>query len=327
MSTDESDTPISQSLWQNTIPRPILQNLQIRSDAQGILQAVSHFGLILTCMIIRAMYPTFLPTPLLMLQSFFMFSLFNCLHECVHMTAFNTPILNKAVGKTVGFAIFRPMYHYTCYHYAHHRHTGDRKNDPELLDTFLDVKINSYCTYALYLSGGLFWIDRFSNLARHCIGLFLPYETYLQRSKEMMNDVVTEARVTVLCYLFTLLIIPVSSLWRYWLLPSLFAQMFLRFYLLPEHTGCQAGDPHILHNTRTTSTSWWYARLAWNMPYHAEHHAFPYIPFWNLREIHKAWKDEVAKELEVAGNAGKVCVPSGGVGYIGFHVDFVKKLT
>jgi hypothetical protein len=62
--------------------------------------------------------------------------------------------------------------------------------------------------------------------------------------------------------------------WYYWLLPSLLGQPFLRFYLIAEHNGCKTGE-NMLNNTRTTVTYWWYRRLAWNMPYHAEHHAYP----------------------------------------------------
>eukprot|EP01092_Planopodium_desertum_P003156 TRINITY_DN15417_c0_g1_i1.p1 TRINITY_DN15417_c0_g1~~TRINITY_DN15417_c0_g1_i1.p1 ORF type:complete len:146 (+),score=0.09 TRINITY_DN15417_c0_g1_i1:50-439(+) len=71
----------------------------------------------------------------------------------------------------------------------------------------------------------------------------------------------------------------------YWLLPSLLGQPFLRFYLLAEHTGCTTG-PNMLSNTRTTNTTWFYRKLAWNMPFHAEHHSFPAVPFYQLDKLH-----------------------------------------
>ena len=121
-------------------------------------------------------------------------------------------------------------------------------------------------------------------------------------------------------YLLAVLVLGAPFLWTWWLLPSLLAQPFLRFYLLPEHTGCKA-EPHVTKNTRSTTTSMWYSLLAWNMPYHAEHHAFPFIPFWQLPELSKAlgWKGE--KEQGAGG-----CSPSGAAGYVGFHRAFVKGL-
>jgi fatty acid desaturase len=61
--------------------------------------------------------------------------------------------------------------------------------------------------------------------------------------------------------------------------------VLLRAYLMAEH-----GDgPHVadmLANSRTTFTTALVRRLAWNMPYHAEHHAYPAIPFHALPRFH-----------------------------------------
>src|SRR5437660_909974 len=70
-----------------------------------------------------------------------------------------------------------------------------------------------------------------------------------------------------------------------WILPWMVGQAFLRPYLLAEHTAC-AFTPDCLENTRTTLT-WPLVKLfAWNMPYHAEHHAYPAIPFHALPRLH-----------------------------------------
>jgi fatty acid desaturase len=71
----------------------------------------------------------------------------------------------------------------------------------------------------------------------------------------------------------------------FWLLPSLLAMPLLRAYLITEHTGCSQ-DQNGLSNTRTTLT-WLPIRLImWNMPYHAEHHLFPAVPFHQLPALH-----------------------------------------
>ena len=72
----------------------------------------------------------------------------------------------------------------------------------------------------------------------------------------------------------------------YWIGPQLLGQPLLRAYLLAEHTGCSE-DRNGLTNTRTTLT-WWPVRLLmWDMPYHAEHHLFPSIPFHRLADAHR----------------------------------------
>jgi fatty acid desaturase len=57
-------------------------------------------------------------------------------------------------------------------------------------------------------------------------------------------------------------------------------------YLLAEHTGCPL-VPDMLANSRTTVTNAVVRFFAWNMPYHAEHHAFPSVPFHALPDLHR----------------------------------------
>ena len=66
-----------------------------------------------------------------------------------------------------------------------------------------------------------------------------------------------------------------------WIIPALLGQPFLRLYLLAEH-GCCAFVANMFENSRTTFTGPLVRFLAWNMPYHAEHHAFPTVPFYRL---------------------------------------------
>ena len=71
----------------------------------------------------------------------------------------------------------------------------------------------------------------------------------------------------------------------FWILPQLLCQPFLRAYVLAEHTGCTQ-DRNGLTNTRTTLTNAVVRLLMWNMPYHAEHHLYPSIPFHRLANAH-----------------------------------------
>ncbi len=43
----------------------------------------------------------------------------------------------------------------------------------------------------------------------------------------------------------------------------------------------------MLENSRTTTTNAIVRWLAWNMPYHAEHHAYPMVPFHKLPDLHR----------------------------------------
>jgi fatty acid desaturase len=56
---------------------------------------------------------------------------------------------------------------------------------------------------------------------------------------------------------------------------------FPALYLMAEHTGC-ALSSDMLANSRTTLTNAAVRFIVWNMPFHAEHHAFPSPPFHAL---------------------------------------------
>lgn len=66
-----------------------------------------------------------------------------------------------------------------------------------------------------------------------------------------------------------------------WIVPLLLGQPFLRLYLLAEHGRC-AFVANMLENTRTTYTNRLVRWIAWNMPYHSEHHTMPTVPFHKL---------------------------------------------
>ena len=98
----------------------------------------------------------------------------------------------------------------------------------------------------------------------------------------------TEARVYVLGYALLLVgsIVTGSTLLvLLWLVPLALGQPFLRIYLLAEHGKCPFVAT-MLENTRTTGTNRSVRALAWNMPYHGEHHSYPAVPFHQLPRLH-----------------------------------------
>jgi fatty acid desaturase len=71
-----------------------------------------------------------------------------------------------------------------------------------------------------------------------------------------------------------------------WLLPLALGQPLLRFVMLAEHGGCPC-VPEGERNTRTTLTLAPLRCLMWNMPFHAEHHLLPSVPFHALAAAHQ----------------------------------------
>lgn len=70
-----------------------------------------------------------------------------------------------------------------------------------------------------------------------------------------------------------------------WLLPRIIGEPALRAIRMIEHTG-MAESPNMLENTRTTQTNFLVRFFYWNMPFHAEHHLYPSVPFHALPQLH-----------------------------------------
>ena len=70
----------------------------------------------------------------------------------------------------------------------------------------------------------------------------------------------------------------------YLILPRLLGEPVLRLFRLSEHAGAEL-SPNLLTNTRTTYTNAVVRFLYWQMPFHAEHHLYPSVPFFALAQV------------------------------------------
>ena len=335
-SEQDQYTPVSQPHDSSLLSMDEVNRLGRKSDVRGLSQLFFHGGILvltgaaLMYALERQTDPgkaeildcAFLFVALLS-HSFVLSFLFMPLHECVHRTAFSSPLLNVSLSFLLGFLTFRPPYHYKYYHVAHHKFTGDKKRDPELSGSLLDLSITSLPLYFLYLSSLPFWFDRTMTLLTHALcGARAPY-----LSSSRAEFIVTwESRIFL--FLYALLfsschLLSLSFPITLWLVPTLLAQPFLRFYLLAEHTGCPS-HRDMRANTRTTHTYWLYRKLAWQMPYHSQHHAWPSVPFHALPTLYERVREKESEREK--GSEKERCEPSGEEGYWSIHMGIVRSL-
>ena len=270
------------------IPREELHALMLRSDAPALRRAVWHLGmLILTGAVLWRLAWTAWAVPLIVVQGYMLAFIFCALHETAHRTAFRSRWFNPVLGTLAGFLVFWPYRNYRVYHWDHHRFTQDVERDPELYFH----KPASRAAYLFVLTGIPNAFRRIGDILRLACGRAdRPWMAPSER-----RPLITEARVYLAVYL-TIAAVSIafasSAALVVWIIPWMVGQAFLRPYLLAEHTGC-AFTRDCLENTRTTLT-WPLVKLfAWNMPYHAEHHAYPAIPFHALPRLHARVRGKV----------------------------------
>src|SRR5690606_5307244 len=104
---------------------------------------------------------------------------------------------------------------------------------------------------------------------------------------EQRRRVAWEARALLLVHagIVTAAVVVNPALARiYWGMAG--ANALLAWYTTCEHRGLPEGrDLSVLDKTRSLEVPAWLRWLLWNMPYHAEHHAWPSVPFHRLPEL------------------------------------------
>ena len=264
------------------LARETVSHLSRRSDRRGLAQLGAHVALLLVGgLVLFASRGSWWLAPALLLDGIVLSFLFCALHESIHGTAFASAWLNEGVAWACGALLMLPPRYFRYFHFAHHRYTQDPERDPELATP----PPTAAASWAWRLSGLPYWLDRLGVTLRHALSGRAP-EPFVPAGKARL--IVREARVLWACYL----LLAAGSLYLrsdaaliYWLLPSLLGQPFLRAFLLAEHTGCPL-SADMYANTRTTRSNAAVRLIAWRMPYHAEHHCYPSVPFHALGALH-----------------------------------------
>jgi fatty acid desaturase len=281
-STLETATPDEVEPTRNILDSSALRRLTQRSDRRGALQFAAHLACMLaTALLVSLTAPYwFLLIPAMALHGVTIVTMFAPLHECVHRTAFASRSANEIVGWVVGVLSFYNSTFYRYYHTWHHRYTQDPARDPELIYP----KASNRVQYFIEISGVMFWFRRAIDYPALAFGRTgqLPFVP-----DSASRRIALSMSVQLLIYLAGAVSIALGfrAVLYYWFLPAILAQPFLRALLVVEHTGCSQ-DANGLTNTRTTLASFPIRLLMWNMPYHAEHHLYPSIPFHQLPALH-----------------------------------------
>lgn len=254
-----------------------------RSDARGLVQLTFHLvALGASGLFLYLSLGTLWSVPAFVLYGVVLVFLFAPEHECTHGTAFRSRGLNVAVRWLCGLVLLLPAGYFRYFHFAHHRYTQDRERDPELAVG----KPRTRGEYVRAVAGAAYWYERLATILRHAGGRVS--EDFIPTSAR--RRIAWEARAVLACYALIAMLAVGFESWApvvFWVVPALVGQPALRLYLLAEHTG-RPFAPDMLVNTRTTETNPLLQRLAWNMPYHAEHHAAPAVPFHALPTLHRA---------------------------------------
>lgn len=298
----DSDNAVSDAPLAHAARRPAdllapeqLAAFNRRSDAQGLAYFIAHYALIgTTGWLLLATLGTAWAVPALLVHAFVLSYLFSPLHECAHGTAFRSRWLNETALWITALVYIVPPYWFRYFHLAHHRYTQVPGHDPE-------IPLRSPAgpgAWLIYCSALPLWRRNLARLLAHAAGRTDADDPLgvMHVPRNHRPRIVWEARAMLLVYTLVVLAAWQTAtlpllVWL-WLLPRLVGEPVQRMVRVAEHTGC-AESPDLLANTRTTLTSGWLRALAWQMPFHAEHHLFPSVPFHALPALHAAIRERL----------------------------------
>ncbi len=273
------------------LERNTLRRLQQKSDNPSVRRFVlqyASFLLLATAVVISATESNVAVILLTGLLAAVWASLFAPFHETVHGTAFRSSWLNTICGWLAGIPFGMAPAVYKEFHFDHHRFTQNPGRDPEVraFRGKPSAWPSTWTTWTLMIIGwGIITLK-----VRTLIKLpFLSedrWEKLAPWARKPLRPLLARQSATVAIVWGTLIGMAVWNVgYRYILLAAILSHTFQAVWVTTEHTGLPAVGS-ILTRTRTVVTRpfirWW----LWNMNFHAEHHAWPSVPWHALPELH-----------------------------------------
>jgi fatty acid desaturase len=287
------------------VPGATLRPLLARTNRHGLVFLAVHLGALAAAELwLWDSLGTWWAGPATIATGVVLAHLFALLHEATHRTAFRSRWVNRSAAWATGLVVGLPPRYFRLEHTAHHLNTQVDGRDPERITVPKDLR-----RYVSFVVGIPYWWWAGRTLVTHAAGRLLAFETTFVSPIERRR-ITREARVFVAIYGAALAVSVATGstvlLWL-WLVPRLVGEPAMRVARLSEHAGRPlTSDP--MDNTRSLRVPAPLRILAWNMPYHAEHHAAPSVPFHALPKLH------ANAHLRSAG------------GYLAAQVDIVRQV-
>lgn len=203
------------------------------------------------------------------------------MHEAVHGILFRNRRLNRWIGFLCGLPAFLSVSAYRVGHLPHHRHERTARDPDELENVSRDPRILALLFCATFLAGEVFGFYR--------VG---PPNALHARPTER-RAIVTEYALITATFVTAFSLMPITIMLHVWVFPALVARQLTNVRTLAEHILTDAR--HRLTATRTVRSNWFVSFFMCNLNYHIEHHAYPAVPWYNLRKLHALLRDDVRR--------------------------------
>lgn len=204
-------------------------------------------------------------------------------HEAVHGVLSSNHAVNRAAGIACALPVMQNYSAYKVLHLRHHKHLGN-EGDPDHYDNY------SSWTWVVF--------------SAHWIRLIVGYPIYLvmipilgwRQGRPVDRRWILFEVALLGAAVAAVLWSPIgwSALLHCWLIPMIIINTFVNIRGMSQHTFLEEPDDPV-QGTRSILTNAVTEYFMCNENYHLEHHLFPRVPWYNLKPLHGAIKQQLVE--------------------------------
>lgn len=206
----------------------------------------------------------------------------NLMHDACHGNLFRRPRLDRFVGFLCGAPALFSVTAYQVTHNLHHRHNRTMLDPDEFMNISNRRGLLSVLFYLWLFVGMLLYL------------VHVPVTALIRGTPRERRRIAAEYALLTAMYAVVigaaLRFEFFDALVAVWLLPLLVAAFFGNVRGWAEHMLTKKGHP--LTESRTVLSSRLFSLYNVNLNYHAEHHLYPGVPWYNLPELHRLLRPE-----------------------------------
>jgi len=195
------------------------------------------------------------------------------LHEGMHHTLFSSPFWNRWVSVLLGAPVLMSFSAYQVLHLRHHTFLGDPR-DPDDYHNYSGSRRTVWLMHFVRLACGAFLYL-----------LFIPLLALRHGTPVARRRVLVEYAFLAILWATVAWAVPGSVLLHGWFFPVVLVGLFTNVRGFTQHGITDAGDPYLASRTMKPHPVVAFCLL--NENYHLEHHLFPEVPSYHLRELHE----------------------------------------
>ena len=195
------------------------------------------------------------------------------LHEGMHHTLFANAHLNRWISVLLGLPVLMSFSAYQVLHLRHHTYLGDPRDPDDYANYSKRPRLVWFMHFVRLSAGSFLYL------------LLIPILSMRHGDASQRQRIIQEYALLAVTIALVAWLVPGEIVLWCWFLPVIIVGYMTNIRGFTQHGITDAADP--LLASRTMKPHPLVAFCLLNENYHLEHHLFPEVPSYHLRELHE----------------------------------------